>query len=548
MPPRRFDLLLDAARPLLHRDQRPDAELLARFLDDRDELAFEVLLLRHTPAVRAAARTWLRSPADLDDAAQATFLVLVQRAQSIRNRAALGRWLYGVAANVARRLHQKQQRRADAALRTGLEEVPGREQDGDEGLRDLLAEEVARLPEKYRLPVQLCYCAGLSTAEAAERLGWPKGTVLTRLAWARRHLQRCLTRRGVTPAVFGGLVATMAAPAGEVSGSAGKAWVRGMAQVARRALAGESLDTVGVSEQTIALSKGVVRAMFHDRLKFVALAVLLAVGLTGLSLHRWATASDGPGKDRRAAVEVSGDHSKPFNEWGNPVKEPAPPQAAPGAQPPDGRPAAGGRRREAVIRLPVGTFVKEVDVPPYGTGRLTWTYEEERVLGLIEASVMGFEVELATEAEYSLSSTGTIYGVITGARLNHVKLPDWGKEFEELRPFLGLWSAVEPLFNDVIVDLPFSYRCRVQEDRLVISNFRILLAGPNPLGKLGPLGAELTGKEIGVALAFCSAVGTAFEGTYMASDAREKAPLGKRPLFLKPTKGSERKLSPPKSH
>src|SRR5436305_12667504 len=75
----------------------------------------------------------------------------------------------------------------------------------DNELRDLLAEEIARLPEKYRLPVQLCYAAGLTTAEAAQRLGWPKGTVLTRLAWARKRLQKSLTRRGVAPAALAGL-------------------------------------------------------------------------------------------------------------------------------------------------------------------------------------------------------------------------------------------------------------------------------------------------------------------------------------------------------
>src|SRR5262249_45494193 len=156
--------------------------LLARFLDERDESAFEALLLRHTAGVRAVCRGWLRSAADIDDAAQATFLVLVQRAGSIRDRAALGRWLYGVAANVARRLRQRRGR-----PRPLPPEVPGPEPVAHDDLGELLAEEVSRLPEKYRLPVQLCYAAGLTTAEAARRLGCPKGTVLTRLAWARQR-------------------------------------------------------------------------------------------------------------------------------------------------------------------------------------------------------------------------------------------------------------------------------------------------------------------------------------------------------------------------
>ena len=106
MPPDRLDTVLRAALSRGPANLRSDAELLARFVDSRDQTAFEVLIERHMPGVRAACRGWLRSPADIDDAAQATFLILVQRAASIRERAALGGWLYRVATNVARRLRR----------------------------------------------------------------------------------------------------------------------------------------------------------------------------------------------------------------------------------------------------------------------------------------------------------------------------------------------------------------------------------------------------------------------------------------------------------
>ena len=85
-------------------DDRPDGELLARFLAARDEAAFEALVRRHGPMVLAVCRAILRDPADADDAFQATFLVLVRRAAAIRDRAAVGGWLYAVAGRVARRL------------------------------------------------------------------------------------------------------------------------------------------------------------------------------------------------------------------------------------------------------------------------------------------------------------------------------------------------------------------------------------------------------------------------------------------------------------
>jgi hypothetical protein len=405
-----------------------------------------------------------------------------------------------VAANVARRLRQQR-----AHSRPLPAEVPGYEPDPPGDLRDLLAEEVARLPEKYRLPVQLCYWAGLTTAEAAQRLGWPKGTVLTRLAWARQRLRKSLTRRGVAPALVPG-VALAPAPA------ASAAWLRGTAQSARLLAAGESLASTGASPQVTSLTEGVVRAMVWNKAKYVALAALVALCLIGFGALQWGAAADGPGDQRRPQGEAPGGKEA--------------------AKVNDARPATAGRRREAVIRLPVGTFAKEIEAAPYGAGRLTWTYEEDRVLGIIEGSIMGFEFELATEAEYSLSSNGTIYGLLTGVHVNRLRVPD-GKDYAELKPYVGLLPLAEPLVNEVLIDLPFSYQFRVQGDRLVISNFRMLLAGPNPLGKLGGLAAQ--GGQDGslAALAYFQALGTAIEGTYSTPEAKEKSSPYKKVMFQK---------------
>ncbi len=525
MPPPRLDALLGAALSLRRHDPRTDAELLTRFLDRGDDAAFEALVVRHTPAVRAACRGWLRSAADIDDAAQATFLVLVQRAGSIRDRAALGRWLLGVAVNVSRRL--RRQRRHAGPVPA---DVPAHTPAADDGLRDVLAEEVARLPEKYRLPVQLCYAAGLTTAEAAERLGWPRGTVLTRLAWARRRLKTGLARRGVAPAGLTGL--SMPAVSGK--------WVWATARAAKSVLAGAPPARAGVSGRVVLLTEGVVRAMIWDRLKYSALAALVAIGLVGFSVGQWSAASAGGDGSRPPAADnpTPRTATRPVTAVA-PVKDPFTPAAATAkesAKPDDARPGGTVRRREAVIRLPAGTFVKEVDASPYGSGRLTWTYEDERVLGLIEASVMGVEFELATEAEFSLSSNGTIYGLITGVRLNHLRLPD-GEPFVQLKPFVGLWPAVEPLVNEMLTDLPFSYQFRVQGDRLVISNFRMLLAGPNPLGKLG--GLATGSKELFAVLSAFQAVATAIEGSYTAADAKERPAPNRRSPFRKPRDASD---------
>src|SRR5207244_5752389 len=122
----------------------------------------------------------------------------------------LGNWLYGVAYRVATRARVLAARRL-AKVPHGPEEFDrlgeaddyrGFGRDDSNGLnlepRPWLHEEVGRLPEKYRIPVLLCYFEGLTHDEAARRLGCPLGTVKGRLARARDLLRRRLTRRGVT--------------------------------------------------------------------------------------------------------------------------------------------------------------------------------------------------------------------------------------------------------------------------------------------------------------------------------------------------------------
>jgi hypothetical protein len=64
-------------------------------------------------------------------------------------------------------------------------------------LRPVLHEEVNRLPDKYRVPVILCYLEGKTNEEAAELLKWPVGTVKGRLSRARDLLRSRLARRGL---------------------------------------------------------------------------------------------------------------------------------------------------------------------------------------------------------------------------------------------------------------------------------------------------------------------------------------------------------------
>ena len=175
------------------------------------EAAFEALVARHGPMVLGVCRRALADPDDVEDAFQATFLVLVRRARSVRVGDSLGRWLYGVARRVAAKARARSER-ARAAVRTARRSSRSpRSRPADRvELLAALDEEVSRLPEKYRAPVVLCHLEGLSHAEAAARLRWPVGTVSGRLSRARDLLRDRLVRRGLAPTA-GSMVALLAA-------------------------------------------------------------------------------------------------------------------------------------------------------------------------------------------------------------------------------------------------------------------------------------------------------------------------------------------------
>src|SRR5579875_1503542 len=95
----------------------PDATLLTRWIEQRDQQAFAALVARHGPMVLGVCRRLLGDVQHAEDAFQAAFLVLARRAPALREPELLGNWLYGVALRTARKARTRDTRRQRAEER-----------------------------------------------------------------------------------------------------------------------------------------------------------------------------------------------------------------------------------------------------------------------------------------------------------------------------------------------------------------------------------------------------------------------------------------------
>ncbi len=257
-----------------------DADLLARFVHQRDGEAFELLMWRYSALVQNTCWQVLRDEQAVEDAFQATFLVLLRRAKAISRGEALPGWLYSVAHRIALRarehlVREKSQQEAGLDL-TRVLAVPEDTLDAESSR--MLHEEVSHLPERYRVPVVCCYLQGQTYAEVAERLGWREGTVAGRLARARDLLRKRLARRGVGLGI-GAVAAHLTASACEAATLARRVML--FLRVFRTTATNE-LTAAGLSAHAAHLAEGVLSQMFWTKLKVVALTMLAAVSLTGV--------------------------------------------------------------------------------------------------------------------------------------------------------------------------------------------------------------------------------------------------------------------------
>jgi|GEM_PF-6187027 len=292
MHPRTPTLLNYSAFP----DTVTDADLLARFAADQDAAAFELLVWRHAGMVLRVCREVLGSHHDAEDACQATFLALARQAAAV-GRGSVAGWLYRVASRTAVRAAARAGR-PPAASPEILDQIPApdRPDQSDPALVRALHDEVARLPERYRVAVLLCFFEGLTHRVAAERLGVPIGTLSARVVRGEGLLRRRLSARG-----FGASAALLV---GASTGGRAGAEPTFVAATARAAVAFAAGDDPGLSDAVLELARGISRSMIHAKIRWVVGLLILcgAAALGGL----WIAVAQEPPKLLPAKAEPGG--------------------------------------------------------------------------------------------------------------------------------------------------------------------------------------------------------------------------------------------------
>jgi len=258
-----------------------DQELVERFRSGRDDAVFLAILDRHGPMVFQVCRRLLSSAADVEDAFQATFLILIRGGHTVRRNASLASWLHGVAWRTAMKLRTQSARRRRREVRSARSESATVTDGTTWGeVRCILDDELRRLPENLRTPLVLCYLEGRTQDEAATQLGVSKSTLRRNLDRGRERLGRRLARRGVTVgAVLGAGLASECTQGADVSRAL---LLRTIASASSMA-ANVAAPAAVLPARVAALTDGVIKTMYYGKYKSIvavlACSVALGVGM-----------------------------------------------------------------------------------------------------------------------------------------------------------------------------------------------------------------------------------------------------------------------------
>lgn len=157
-----------------------------------------MLVARYTPVAYRTAYL-LGAGNEAEDVVQEAFVKAFRGLARFRESAAFQPWLLRIVANETRNLHRTRFRRSALETRAALRDSAGVELEDPQTeatageTRAALLRALHDLPEKDRQVVVCRYFLDLSEKETAQVLGWPHGSVKSRLSRALVRLRPALT-------------------------------------------------------------------------------------------------------------------------------------------------------------------------------------------------------------------------------------------------------------------------------------------------------------------------------------------------------------------
>jgi RNA polymerase sigma-70 factor (ECF subfamily) len=155
---------------------------------DRDNSSIQRLVDEHLDAVYRYAYRLTGTVQDAEDLTQQVFLLAQQRLEQLREAQRARGWLFAILRNAFLKMVERTSPVTATSVGLNLETVAAASEEAPVDSRALQAA-IDELPAEFRLVVVMFYFEEASYREIAEKLQLPIGTVMSRLARAKRHLR-----------------------------------------------------------------------------------------------------------------------------------------------------------------------------------------------------------------------------------------------------------------------------------------------------------------------------------------------------------------------
>jgi RNA polymerase sigma-70 factor (ECF subfamily) len=162
-----------------------------------DKNAFKALVTSYKAAIYGLCYGFVREPEEAADLAQETFITAFNKLHKYRPFGSFKAWLSRIAYRRFLNLREKNKRRQEIQpfVEQEFEYIASLNKDGDEGHTDdseLIKKAFEKLPEDYKMCLELKYLQGFSVGEISNTLSIPQATVKTRL-----YRGKCLLARAI---------------------------------------------------------------------------------------------------------------------------------------------------------------------------------------------------------------------------------------------------------------------------------------------------------------------------------------------------------------